>query len=65
MVCYVRVSLEDELENIEKQDFKINKTVLVRALDEFKTKLQDTEYLKSLSEDKEIRSEAIEWLKQF
>ena len=57
--------LEDELENIEKQDSKINKIALVRALDEFKTKLQDTEYLKSLSEDKEIHSEAIEWLKSF
>jgi len=34
-------------------------------LDKFKTKLKDTEYLESLAKDKEIHSEAIEWLKSF
>ena len=57
--------LEAEPENIEKRDFQINKATLTRDLDEFKFKLKDPEYLKSLEKDKKISSETIEWLKSF
>ena len=63
---FLKEGLFDEnLEDIDEQGIIIDKTKLVRAFDEFKTKLQDVEYIKELEQDKEITQEAIEWLKSF
>ncbi len=56
---------DEDLENADKKDFKINKIALTRALDVFKDKIRDVEYVKSLEQDKEINEDAIEWLKSF
>ena len=56
---------EKELEQVDEKGITIDKTKLVRAFDEIKTKLRDVEYFKELEEDKEIKQEAIEWLKSF
>jgi|APSaa5957512535_1039671.scaffolds.fasta_scaffold11809_3 hypothetical protein len=54
-----------EFEEIDEQGIVIDKTKLVRAFDEIKTKLKDVEYMKELEKDKEITQEAIEWIKSF
>lgn len=54
-----------ELEKVDDKGITIDKTKLVRAFDEFKTKLRDVEYIKELEDDKQIKQEAVEWLKSF
>ena len=54
-----------ELGKNNDRGIEINKTELVRAFDDFKIKLKDTEYMKNLENDKDITKEAIEWLKSF
>ena len=63
---YLHEGLFDaEIDQPDENDITIDKTKLVRAFDEFKLKLKDAEYMKNLEQDKEITSEAIEWLKSF
>jgi len=56
---------DEEFEEGDGKGIIIDKTKLVRAFDEFKAKLKDSEYMKELEQDKEIKREAIEWLKSF
>lgn len=63
---YLREGLFDaEIDHPDENEVTIDKTKLIRAFDEFKLKLKDAEYRKNLEQDKEITSEAIEWLKSF
>ena len=56
---------DKEFGEINEKGIVIDKTKLVRAFDELKTKLKDSKYIKELEQDKEITREAIEWLKSF
>lgn len=56
---------DKELQKVDEDGITIDKTKLVRAFDELKTKLRDVEYLKELENDKEIRRDVIDWLKSF
>ena len=63
---YLREGLFDaEINHPDESGIIIDKTKLVRAFDEIKLKLKDAEYMEKLEKDKEITSEAIEWLKSF
>lgn len=63
---FLREGLFDKnLEQVDEKGITIDKTKLVRAFDEIKTKLRDVEFFKELEKDKEITQEAIEWLKSF
>lgn len=57
--------LDTKLKDIDEPGITIDKTKLVRAFDDFKTELQDVEYMKELEKNKEIKQEALEWLKSF
>ncbi len=56
---------DTELGKNDNNGIKINKTNFVRAFDDFKIKLSDPDYLRSLEQDKNITKEAIEWLRSF
>lgn len=57
--------VDDEFKEKTKSGIVVNKQKLLALLDEFKHKLRDKDYVKALENDKEIKKEAIDWLKSF